>query len=157
MPDEPASTPTTPGTSPHSSQPAESPTPQPSPPAQPGERPGGITILAILYGVYGAVVLLIGLIALFASSAIIGSSYRHILVPAIFAGFFGIVGVLFVLMGIILLIVTWGLWNLKEWAWLIAVVFSVLGLLHFPIGTIINIFVLWYLFKAEVKTAFKRS
>jgi len=62
-----------------------------------------------------------------------------------------------VLIGLIVLIITWGLWNLKEWAWFIAVVFAVLGLLHFPIGTLINLFILWYLFKPEVKAAFKQG
>lgn len=156
MADEPASTQSTPPASSPPSQPVPSPIPEPSAPSTISERPGGITILAILYGLYGAVVLIGGLL-LFLFGSAIAVGFARYFVPILIGGIAGIIGVFLIIIGLIILIITWGLWNLKEWAWLIAVVFAVIGLLHWPIGTILNIIVLWYLFKAEVKVAFKRG
>jgi hypothetical protein len=50
--------------------------------------------------------------------------------------------------------VGWGLWQMKPWARLGAVVLSCLRLLSIPIGTIIGGVTLWYLFRPEVRAAF---
>lgn len=65
------------------------------------------------------------------------------------------VGVIAILIGILYAITGWGLWNLKSWARIVAIILGILSLFNFPIGTIIGIVVLWYLFKTDIKTAFQ--
>ncbi|MBS7287319.1 MAG: DUF2127 domain-containing protein [Candidatus Freyarchaeota archaeon] len=74
-----------------------------------------------------------------------------------------------IIIGIIDLIIAWGLLSLKGWARILAIVFAILSLLGgimslFPLSLtsiigiiliIINIVILWYLFKPEVKSAFQ--
>ncbi len=50
--------------------------------------------------------------------------------------------------------VGWGLWNLKPWARWGAIVLAILGLTNVPIGTIIGVLILWYLFQPEARAAF---
>ncbi|MEM4728252.1 MAG: hypothetical protein QXH42_00620 [Thermoplasmata archaeon] len=59
-----------------------------------------------------------------------------------------------VVFGIIYLLVGVGLFTLKKWARILAIIFAIIGLLNLPIGTIISIIILWYLFRADVKAAF---
>ena len=62
--------------------------------------------------------------------------------------------IVLVLVGIISLINAWGLWALKGWARKSAIVAAIVGLFAFPIGTIISIILLLYLFSSKVKEAF---
>ena len=59
-----------------------------------------------------------------------------------------------IIFGIIYLLVGVGLFTLKKWARILAIIFAIIGLLNVPIGTIISIIILVYLFKADVKAAF---
>ena len=106
------------------------------------QRPAGVSVLAILYFVDAVVFLLIG--AFFA--AIFGSIGL--------AGLAAICGGLFIVIGIVDVLIGWGLWAMQGWARTVAMVFAIIGLLGFPIGTIISIIILWYLFRPEIKAAF---
>jgi len=64
------------------------------------------------------------------------------------------VGAVLIAIGILDIIIGWGLWSLRKWARTVAIVLAVIGLISFPIGTIISIITLWYLFKPEIKTWF---
>jgi hypothetical protein len=57
--------------------------------------------------------------------------------------------VLFLIIGIFYFITGWGLLNLKKWSWYIALILALIGLIGFPIGTIISIIVLWYLWRTK--------
>ncbi len=61
---------------------------------------------------------------------------------------FGVIGALYFL-------TAWGLWTGQNWARIIAIILAILGLLNFPIGTVISIIILIYLFKSDVKAYFK--
>ena len=108
-------------------------------------RPSGVTILAVLYWLSAIVAVLGGL-------AYIGGMLYFL--PPLFLAFFWVLGSVLIAVGLVDLVIGWGLWNLKKWARTLAIVLAVIGLISFPIGTIISIITLWYLFKAEIKACF---
>ncbi len=112
-----------------------------------GERPGGITILAILY-ILGGLFALAGGAMMLSGGSMFGNALGGTILTA--------VGAIYVIVGLIDFVVAYGLWNLQPWARTVAIVFAIIGLLSFPIGTIISIIILWYLFKPEIKEAFAK-
>jgi len=119
------------------------------------KRPDGITIISI-YHYFVTALYIIGacfLIAVPFIVAMVPDDEAAVAVPIVaivmafaillvlvFAAAYGAVG--------------WGLWNLKPWARLGAIVLAGLGLLSIPIGTIIGGLTLWYLFQPEARAAF---
>ncbi|HLC86634.1 MAG TPA: hypothetical protein VJG30_05080 [Candidatus Nanoarchaeia archaeon] len=112
-----------------------------------------VKVLAVLYwigAVFGAIS---GLAMLFGSGALGFTS------GGLLGGFLGGFAVL---MGIVMLVIAaleayvgWGLWNFKNWAKITAIVLAVIGLLAFPIGTIVGIVVIYLLgFNNDVKSLF---
>ncbi|NOR39299.1 MAG: hypothetical protein GQ580_06915 [Candidatus Thorarchaeota archaeon] len=82
------------------------------------ERPTGITILAILQ-------LLSALADLFAGVLVLMD-----LVPLGILAIFGAwVSLIVFILGIIGLVLFYGLWTLKSWAWLGALIFSIVGII----------------------------
>jgi hypothetical protein len=65
-----------------------------------------------------------------------------------------VVGVFFAIGGVLELACGLGLWNLKPYGRILQLVFAVIGLLAIPIGTVVSILVLIYLFKPGVKILF---
>ena len=125
------------------------------------QRPTGISILAGLLIVLGLLGLLGGIssfgVANMATSA--GIAY----VPPV------ALAVANILVGAFGLVVGYGLWFLKRWAWLLAIVAAglrvVLDILASLggnwaaglLGLIVSAAILWYLFRPEVKRAFGRA
>ncbi len=109
------------------------------------QRPSGVTILSILYALEGIAWLAGGAIAAWALAAFAGFG-----LGGIFAICFG-VGVIIAL---ICFVIAWGLWTMQGWARWVAIIFAVFSLISVPIGTIIGIIILLYLFQPEVKAAF---
>jgi len=108
-------------------------------------RPSGVTILAVLYWLSAIVAILGGL------AYVAGVSY---FVPLAFLTLLWIVGAVLIAIGVLDILIGWGLWSLRKWARTVAIVLAVVGLISFPIGTVISIITLWYLFKPEVKACF---
>jgi len=102
------------------------------------EKPDGILILAILY-------ILGGIFALVGGAIMFG----------IGGGVLAAIGGVLTIIGIIQFVIAFGLWTLQPWARIVAIVFAIIGLINIPLGTIISIILLWYLFKPEIKEAFK--
>lgn len=120
--------------------------PPPPPGGQgPQGRPTGVTILAVLYIIGG--LLMLSVPVLFTA-----------IVP-LEIGLFAEVGVIcwavFGILALVYFVVAYGLWVGQGWARIVAIILAVIGLLNFPIGTIISIVILIYLFKDEVKAYFK--
>jgi uncharacterized membrane protein (DUF2068 family) len=142
-------------------------------------KPAGVIVLAVLYFLGAACLLLLGLGFIVGGGAIAamlsqqGQAGANPL--AAMMGFLGAgVGIFFLVMGAIELIVGIGLIKLKNWARIIAIVFTVIGacfqlfmligsLAHFNVVAMvvpvvvlaIQALIIWYLLKPEVKAAFQ--
>ncbi|MGY5876167.1 MAG: hypothetical protein RTU30_10500 [Candidatus Thorarchaeota archaeon] len=112
-------------------------------------RPLGVTILAILQ-LLGAIVLLaVGVLAFIAGALllpIIG------MLLALFPLIFGIIG----------LILFYGLWNLKSWAWMWTIIVNILQIIvsamdysNNLVQLIISVVIVVYLFAPNIKPLFR--
>jgi hypothetical protein len=113
-------------------------------------RPTGVTILAILQLLGALVLLVVGALALMAFMLIPVFSFFAIL--ALVPLFFGIIG----------LILFYGLWNMKSWAWLWTIIVNLLTIITSifdPIGNIIqlaiSLIIVIYLFTPDIKSQFR--
>jgi hypothetical protein len=128
---------------------AEIPTPTTGYAAPSGDRPLGVTILAVLEIIVGALGLFgaIGLITLGAMIPWLG-------------GFAVILGVVVLFLALIDLIVGWGLWTLKSWAWMVALIVNIINLILNAVqfnllGAIINLIIIIYLQQGDIKSRFR--
>ncbi|MFW9958195.1 MAG: hypothetical protein ACFFCT_08990 [Candidatus Odinarchaeota archaeon] len=128
---------------------AEIPTPTTGYSAPSGGRPLGVSILAVLN-------ILGGIFQVF-------TGYLAVMAAMLFGplGFlFAIVGGVLLFLGLISIIIGWGLWTLKSWAWMIALIVNFINLILnvFSAGwlsAIINLIVIVYLFQGDVKSRFR--
>ena len=146
------------------------------------QRPTGVTILAVLEFIGGALGLLgacglLGLGALGGVAGVAGSDTAGGAAAAGALGFLGIgLGIVTLALAIGGIIIGVGLWTLKRWAWnaarilsIISIVFSTIGIISSASGgnqslgsaiagnivsIAINAFIVWYLNKPEIKGAF---
>ncbi len=79
----------------------------------------------------------------------------------IFAALGVVLGGVMLIMGLFQIFVAWGLWTGRSWAWILALIFSVLGvifaIISLPNGIIsllINGVIIYYLFTKPVKAFF---
>ncbi len=105
-------------------------------------RPGVITFLAVLHFIGGAFWLLVGLGSFAASTSAPGVAAALVTAPILIA-----VGVAQLFCGI-------GLLRLRPYGRTLQLVFAWIGLIGIPVGTIISIFILIYLFKPGIKLIF---
>ncbi len=127
------------------------------------QRPTGITILAVLAAI-GGVLAILGGLALLTVGAAISAAYA-------LGGVVAFIGLFALVIGILDLIVAYGFWGLKPWAWTLGVGLQVAGIVLNVIqyvnnsanlsGTIISIVIaaaiLYYLYQPTVKAAFGRA
>ena len=122
-------------------------------------RPTGVTILAILEIVSGIIAIVFG--ALF--GALMGALGMGIDMMGKESGvIFGVIGVVTVSLGVISFVMAWGLLKGKSWAWTITLILTVISLIFdLPsmnvIGLIIDIVILYYLFRPHVKAYFGKG
>ncbi|MFW9770498.1 MAG: hypothetical protein ACFFF9_10830 [Candidatus Thorarchaeota archaeon] len=128
---------------------AEIPTPTAGYSAPSGERPLGVTILAVLEIIAGALGLF-GAITLITIGAMIP-----------WLGAFAVIfGVVVLFLALIDLIVGWGLWTLKSWAWMVALIVNIINLILNAVqfawlGAIINLIIIIYLQQGDIKSRFR--
>lgn len=124
-------------------------------------RPTGVTIIAILEALGGIIMLLFGLgmVALGTFVAIPGG-----MMPGVLGMMAGFLGFVFIIIGVLSLIFAWGLWTGQSWAWTLTLVFAILGvifgLLSLPgsiIQIIIQVIIIYYLFRPNVKAFFGKG
>lgn len=127
-------------------------------------RPTGVTILAILD-------LLGGILALLGGVFLVGVGRAGVMTRlgyGMYEGFIAGVGGVALVVGLFAILVGWGLWSGKDWAWVLAIVLYALGLLFSlvslvgqpirgVIGIVVYAFLLWYLFRPTVKAFFGRG
>ena len=127
--------------------------------AEKPRRPTGVTIIAVLEILGALVMLSIGALALIAGEAAVGLGLG--LLPGLVA----VLGAVMLILAIVMLGVAWGLWTGKGWAWTLAVVFIVLGIIvgvaqmiaggyHGILTLIIQVIIVYYLFRPNVKAYF---
>ena len=128
------------------------------------ERPLGVTVIAALALLGGALEILGGIVAILLGASF-GAMAGYKGMGAFGAALGTAVGGSLLIGGIITLAIGWGLWNGKGWAWWLAVILaglgvlgSLLGLLSAPVISIvylvIELVILWYFFKPHVKDYF---
>lgn len=106
-------------------------------PAGPPTRPTGVTVLAVpdVVGT-GSTALAALATSFFLSGDQGGASILYLL----FAVGYGLLG--------------WGMWTLRGWARILHIIVSGIGLLGFPVGTIINAAIIYHLTRPHVGNAF---
>lgn len=108
--------------------------------SDPMQRPGAISVLAVLNILGGAFSLLAGLAIVTTSTdeggAVVG------------------IGVIYLLISGIQITTGIGLWNLRPWGRTLQIVLACIGLIGFPIGTLISGLILYYLFRPGIKVLF---
>lgn len=124
------------------------------------ERPLGVSILAIYYGFGGVVTMIAGIFATIIISTFYGiETPLRIITFAISGSSTDImlgtgIGIAIFMLGIVDLIICYGLWNLKSWALWLTIILQVLGMIvTFALsqfswgsaGCIIPIIIVWYL------------
>ena len=128
------------------------------------QRPTGVAILAILDFLGGELGILGGLVLVVVGGAGVLSSLGY----GVFSGLVSVVGGFFMLVGILALAVGWGMWTGKGWAWMLALVLYGLGVLSgiaslaggslsSIVGLLIDVLLIWYLFRPNVKAYFGRG
>jgi len=141
-------------------------------------RPVGVTILAILNFI-GAAFCLLGGIGMilgggFIASVLSQQGQGSAGAAGILAGLGAAAGVFIIIIGGVSALVGFGLWKLKGWARIVSIIlwginaaFQLLGILgtltHFNLFALIwgvfwvavDVFVIWYLLRPEVKAAFQ--
>jgi hypothetical protein len=125
------------------------------------QRPTGIAILAILGFIGGIIGLLGGALFLEVGSSGILSSYGI----GMFSGLISLLGGIIIVIGLFAIFVSWGMWSGKSWAWYLAVVLYAIGLitglvllvvgaLLGVVSLLIDLLLLWYMFRPHVKAYF---
>jgi hypothetical protein len=128
-------------------------------------RPVGISVIAILSAIAGAVLVLWGLALLSVGTfgALVGPMAGSPAVGILGAlGIFG--GLILLAIGAVELYTAYGAWNLKPWAWTWVLVLAIVGIV-LRVGSfrggllhiIVNAVIIYYLYTPEVKAAFGRT
>jgi hypothetical protein len=127
-----------------------------------GQRPAGITVVSLLVALQGVLGILTGLEASGITSLGLGAGDGS-----------QSAGLADIVIGTVMLLVAFGLFSTQRWAWLVAVVVSILrvvtGILALllsgipsaigisgVVAVVIALVVLWYFLRPDVKDAFDR-
>jgi lysylphosphatidylglycerol synthetase-like protein (DUF2156 family) len=125
-------------------------------------RPLGITLLSVLH-ILQAILFFLGGVALI----VLGAFIRRGLFgpPRLLHGVVSLIGVVVVVIGLLYVGLAWGLWTGKGWAWVLSLVLAVLGLIVSLIALvrgrfgaivvlILDVIILYYLFRPNVRAFF---
>ncbi len=134
----------------------------------------GIKIISLLFIIFGILWLSSGalLIAMFEESESMYSIVKEQLTnetitPEMFKKMMTLISTLTIILGIISVIIGWGLWNFYNWARIGAIVFLGFGALSgmisalvqpfFVVEVFINLIIIWYLMRRDVIEAFNKK
>jgi uncharacterized membrane protein (DUF2068 family) len=132
-------------------------------------RPIGITILAVLETIGALVLLALGTMVILLGAAVLvaiglGEASLGIALSEIVV----FVGGFILLLGVIELAIAWGLWKGQGWAWTVALIVAVLGIIGGVIALVsgslynivtlaIQVIIVYYLYRPEVKAYFGKK
>jgi hypothetical protein len=131
------------------------------------QRPLGVTIIGIIGILVGCLALLAGLAVTVFGMAFIPNVGDFGGLLSAFGGLISVVGIVIVFAAAVELIICWGLLSRKYWAWLLALILEVLGiigslgsLVGSPVtalvGLAMGVVVIWYLLQPHVRAWFER-
>jgi Ni,Fe-hydrogenase I cytochrome b subunit len=106
----------------------------------------GLSIFGIIVGV--VILLILSMVGSFTGDPQAGFVLR--LIGSIAAVFFFVMSVPGIIAGI-------GLMRHKEWARILTLVLSVIGLMNFPLGTAVGIYSIWALVQDDVLSIFRKE
>ena len=133
-------------------------------------RPQSVTVLAILQLISGIFSLLDGLLILLFAGFLggLGAAFGGAKVGTVIGGFIAIFAAISFILGLLSLLLTWGLFQLKNWAWAGTLIVHILATLTQIVkmlgsgGTAVNFLTLgfavasiYYLLRPDVKQAFR--
>lgn len=132
------------------------------------ERPFGVTILAILAILNALIGFGVAAFAgmMFAWMGALTGGFGYGPGAGFFAGIGLVVAGIATIIGIIYLLVAWGLWTGQGWAWTVTLIFTILSLIGSIfaliafvgiVPLIINIIILYYLTRPHVKAFFGKG
>ncbi len=115
-------------------------------------RPTGVTILAILEIISGIIAIAAGLLIATISS----------MIGIEFGAIGGVISGMVIAIGVASFVMAWGLLQGKSWAWTTTLVLTIISLIFDLaganlVGLIIDIVILYYLFRPNVKAYFGKS
>jgi hypothetical protein len=113
------------------------------------QREAAIRSIGILYYIGGAALTLLALGALAGSNAALGNMAMHAKAPL------AVMGVIFLGFGVGTIFVGRGLRNFRPWARITSIVIAILGLANPPVGTLVNIYILYLLFSEKGRRIFE--
>ena len=129
------------------------------------KRPTGVTILAILSIIAGILMIIggISLTVLLTTVGVMQTMPGLGLLTAVGA----LSGIIIVIMGLLAIAVGWGFLKGSKWSWVLAIILLVLSLIsglaslvvgawNSIVGVIIDLLILYYLFRPNVKTWFSK-
>lgn len=120
-----------------------------------------VKILAVLFVVFGV----FGVLGAFFSSILFGvlasivgaSAGEGAPLGGALLGLTGIaLSVMLFLLALPSIIAGWGLWTLRPWARILAIILGAISLIKFPIGTLFGVYVLVILFRKDTEALFVR-
>ncbi|HKM50291.1 MAG TPA: hypothetical protein VJZ75_03845 [Candidatus Bathyarchaeia archaeon] len=123
-------------------------------------RPMGVTILAILEALGAIYFLFIGVTEFLGTASIRSLAYLGI-AHSVFSLIPRVIGIALLIIGLVSIVLAWGLWIGKGWARMIALVFAILGIIinlmsFHVIGIIIDAVIVYYLTRPNVKQFFTK-
>jgi hypothetical protein len=123
-------------------------------------RPTGVTILAILEALGAIYFLFIGVTEFLGTATIRSLAYFGIS-HGVFTLIPRIIGTALLILGLVSIVLAWGLWIGKGWVRMIALVFAILGIIinlmsFHVIGIIIDAVIVYYLTRPNVKQFFTK-
>ncbi|MDH5363086.1 MAG: hypothetical protein OEW84_07210 [Aigarchaeota archaeon] len=140
------------------------------------DRPLGVAILAVLDIIAGILAALVGLLSVIAGGFLWAYLETFIGPPGAIGGFLGAIvtaiGVVILVIGAISIVLGWALWGGKEWARILSIILSVIGMLFgllvlfvaigagglFGIVIIaVHVIVIYYLTRPSVKAFFAQQ
>jgi len=120
-------------------------------------RPTGVTILAVLEIISGAIAITFGIFF----GAMMGSAGMGMM-GRDYGAVMGLISSVVVALGAVSFVMAWGLLKGKPWAWTVTLILTIISLIFdLPsvniIGLIIDVVILYYLFRPHVKAYFGKS
>jgi uncharacterized membrane protein (DUF2068 family) len=126
------------------------------------QRPMGVTILAVLAAIGGV-------LGIFAGMVLVGLSSAAADLALPLSGLVAVLGLATLVISVLDLVLAWGLWTLKPWAWMLGIVLEVVGIVlnileyrsatasSTIIGIVIAGIIIYYLYQPHVRRAFGQN